>query len=382
MKAKFSLLCRVGSAFVPVEIKKGTPIAPANAGSYYARFSQDGKRISKPLGKNLTDAFVAFRNLEMVREYEKREMPVPVMMAPVTSTTSRETIAAEIDTYLNEVDNDEDLAYSTYVAYRSSLKSFTESCKKIHLYDLTREDILKFKADLREQGLEPRSVYNDCLNVRIFLKWAGVKIQDLDSKDWPARPKDREPEEYTSEEIEAMLLAANYEERLLIRCFLCSGMRSGELAHFTYNDIDWKHSIWTVQAKNGWEPKNQKAHRDIPVPKELTEKLRCRMVAGRRAKTDLVFFNSKGDPNRHFLEITKRVAKRAKVTGRVDDHKFRSTAITRWLRAGNSIPDVMNWVGHSDPKIIMYYAAKMNLRKPEMHDKATGAFTEFSGVGD
>jgi len=57
-----------------------------------------------------------------------------------------------------------------------------------------------------------------------------------------------------------------------------------------------------------------------------------------------------GGVNAHLLRIVKRVGKRAGLTGiRVDDHRFRSTAITRWLREGNSVPDVMAWVGHKSP---------------------------------
>ena len=78
----------------------------------------------------------------------------------------------------------------------------------------------------------------------------------------------------------------------------------------------------------------------------------------------------------------KRVAARAGVTGRVDDHKFRSTAITRWLRDGNSVQDVMLWVGHKDLNTILRYAAKLNVRKAETLQKASGAFAQFQAIGD
>jgi integrase len=87
------------------------------------------------------------------------------------------------------------------------------------------------------------------------------------------------------------------------------------------------------------------------------------MDALKRSRTDLVFTNSVGGPNLHMLRIVKRVAKRAKLAGRVDDHKFRSTAITRWLRNGYTVPDVMTWVGHVSPTTILRYAAKVNVRK-------------------
>jgi integrase len=82
-----------------------------------------------------------------------------------------------------------------------------------------------------------------------------------------------------------------------------------------------------------------------------------------------------GGVDAHLLRIIKRVAKRAGLTDiRVDDHKFRSTAITRWLREGNSVPDVMAWVGHKSPTTILRYAAKVKLEKNETQQKALSSW--------
>jgi len=75
-------------------------------------------------------------------------------------------------------------------------------------------------------------------------------------------------------------------------------------------------------------------------------------------------------------------AKKAKLTGRVDDHKFRSTAITLWLQAGHTVPDVMRWVGHVDPKTILRYAEKVNLRRDETRKRITKTFDAFASMGD
>jgi integrase len=65
----------------------------------------------------------------------------------------------------------------------------------------------------------------------------------------------------------------------------------------------------------------------------------------------------------------------------VDDHKFRSTAITRWLREGNSPQDVMAWVGHKSLATILRYAAKVKLEKPETQQKAHSLFARFANIG-
>jgi integrase len=48
---------------------------------------------------------------------------------------------------------------------------------------------------------------------------------------------ERVPEEYSDDEITARLNAAGPDERLLLHAFLCTGMRSGDVANLTYGDI-------------------------------------------------------------------------------------------------------------------------------------------------
>ena len=128
---------------------------------------------------------------------------------------------------------------------------------------MKRQDLLDLKLHLRNEKLSERSIYNNFLNVMVFLKWAGVNA-GVKKNDWPAKPE-REPEEYSDEELVALLNAADNNEnlkskhsrgvgklphwgseRLLLNSFLCSALRSGEMAHLTYGDIDFKHSVWTV----------------------------------------------------------------------------------------------------------------------------------------
>jgi integrase len=385
MKAKVALQARIAGKFITIPFKKGMPIVPEGAKTFYARYMKDGKRVSQHLAKEseestrFADALLEFKNLQIAFEFTAQGLPVPEMqLVAVTPTVAPVTLPKKIEIYCEEISANK--ARKTWQAYKNSLTLFTSSCKKTHLHDLTREDMLAFKTYLRDQKFSQRSIYNNFLNVMVFLKWVGTTV-GMKADDWPAKPE-REPEEYTDDEIGSMLNAANTEERLLMNCFLCSGMRSGELAHLTYGDIDFKHSVWTVQPKDDWATKTRESQRDVPVPEWLTNKLADRMEAGKRGKTDLVFFNAQGKANLHMLRITQAVAKRAKITGRVDDHKFRSTAITRWLREGNTVPDVMKWVGHVNPTTILRYAAKVNVRNREMHQKAVGAFSRFEGVGD
>src|ERR1700674_2182812 len=80
MRAKIVLLARFKRTdpakktpydLKPVEIRRGQPIPPKATtdweptGSYYIRYSENGKRHVKPVGANINQAFVAYRNREL-----------------------------------------------------------------------------------------------------------------------------------------------------------------------------------------------------------------------------------------------------------------------------------------------------------------------------
>lgn len=320
-------------------------------------------------------------------------------------------LRVKIDAFVAETEANK--ARKTWLAYKNTMRYFQRSCRKRNIEDITREDLLAFKMHLRNEKLSERSIYNNFLYAMIFLKWCGVK-PGVKKNDWPPCPE-REPEEYTEQEIKALLEAAyshvdsmerklqspkhqvsQTDERLLLNCFLCSALRHGEMAHLTYGDVDFQHSVWTVQPKEDWKTKTQGSQRDVPVPPWLTKKIYKRMIDGKHQKSDLIFPSMNGKPDRWLLKVVKRVAiragllkvvkhengKTALVGMRVDDHKFRATAITRWLRDGVAPQDVMAWVGHKKLDTILRYAAKVNVRKAETLKKAARTFAAFANVGD
>ncbi|MGC1684131.1 MAG: site-specific integrase [Candidatus Acidiferrales bacterium] len=317
-------------------------------------------------------------------EFERLRGTAPVQSPNIVSITPRRTLAGAVEEFRNETEANK--KHKTYLAYTRSTEYFLQFCRKATIETVDRKDMLNFKIFLKGKGLGKRSVHNNFLNAMIFLKWAKIEHGVL-KRDWPPKPE-RDPEEYTDEEITKLLDTADDDERLLLSSFLCSGFRSGEVANFTYADINFATNIWRVEMKEEgegaeWDAKTQTSYRYLTVPAWLNQKLEHRMKARHAKRTDLVFPASMGGVNSHLLRIVKRVAKRAGLMDiRVDDHKFRSTAITRWLREGNSPQDVMAWVGHKSLVTILRYAAKVRLEKPETQQKAHSPFAKFANVGD
>jgi len=357
----------------------------STCGGYFIRYTRpDGKQTYDPAGKD--PAAARAKQIAKQAELESKKAGVKVSVEAPHQTKAQLRLADSIDEYNNFIKDNK--RKKTWMAYKNTLAYFARFCHEHGIQALSqlrgrKELILKFPKFVMADGNGECTAFNNFANLMIFLRWAGIETE-IKKSEWPERPE-RDPEEYSDEELTAMLKVADAEERLVLKSFLLSGFRSGEIAHMTYERIDFDSSVWKVRKNDewGWKPKKKASNRDVPVHPALTKKIAERMKAYEAKKTDLIFPNNVGKPNMHLLRIVQRVAKRAGIKGiRIDDHKFRSTAITRWLREGYTVPEVVQMAGHSDMATIMRYAAKLNVRKKERRAKADKAASKFVNLGD
>jgi integrase len=362
---------------------------------FYIRYQSGERQWVRLEARTIEAAKVESQQTRDVREAVSKGMVVE-------SVKDKARLAHRVAAFLEETEANK--APATWAAYDRSLELFQESCKRLNIGDVRREDLLQFTTYLKKLEFSGRTIYNHFLNVCIFLAWAKHPAKDLGIKkgDWPGKPE-RIPEAYTEEEINKMLKVASgtfrgiarkpgekRDDRLLLKAFLNSGLRDGELQHLSYADIDVKHSLWTVRTKEGQEVKTRdhklktvESQRRVPVGADLTKKIMERKDAEGKSSADLIFPNTtETDPDSHLLRVTQRIAELAGIEGRVDNHKFRATVITTWLRSGIAVPDVMEWVGHKSSDTVLLYYAKVKLEEKEHRQKATQAFARFSAVGD
>jgi integrase len=358
---------------------------------FYIRDQRGDKQWIRLEARTLADAKVDAEKQQHILQALARGVEIAQ-----ANDDDKQRLTHQVAVFLAETEANKSPA--TWAAYNRSLELFLESCKRLNVSDVKREDLLHFKTYLKKQEFAGRTVYNNFLNVCIFLAWAKHPAEGLGIKkgDWPPKVE-RDPEAYTEEEIDKLLKVASgtfrgiakkngekRDDRLLLKAFLYSGLRDGELQHLSYNDIDVKHSLWIVRPKEGHELKTRESQRRVPVDEDLTKKIMERKEAEGKTGEDLIFPNTtEADPDSHLLRITKRVAKLAGIDERrVDNHKFRATTITTWLQNGNAVPDVMEWVGHVSPATILGYYAKVKLEEKGHRQKATQAFERYSAVGD
>jgi integrase len=318
-------------------------------GAYYLEWRDGAKRIRFSVGKNAADAGARCQR----KEAELNALNNGVTVVPDDGQNGHRSLAATVAEFLDETKLTK--KPKTHSAYSTALNYFLESCRKLHVEDIERKDLLKFSAFLRdEKDQAPRSVYNKFEIVMMFLKAQGLR--SLVGKNDRPRFVEEEPEAYEKEELDTLFAKCDAKERLWFEFFLMTGMREQEVMHCFWGDINLARGTVTVRYKPeyGFSPKNYR-EREIPIPAKLVTSLKVEKE--KRDKTcGLVFPTAGCRPKLDFLDTLKAVAERAKLDKQnFWLHKFRATFATWSLWAGVDLRTVQQWLGHSDMESTMRY---------------------------
>jgi len=134
------------------------------------------------------------------------------------------------------------------------------------------------------------------------------------------------------------------------------GLRAGEVASLTLDDIDWKNASITVCGKTGRASK-------LPIPSDVGEALVDYLQSGRPETTSrAVFFRIKAPVTPLSIpasvsHIVERALRRARIEStRRGAHLFRHTLATEMLRQGATLPEIGEILRHRNPRTTMVYA--------------------------
>jgi|HubBroStandDraft_6_1064221.scaffolds.fasta_scaffold00131_31 integrase/recombinase XerD len=360
-------------------------------GTYYLEWYEVDNRRRRKAVPNFADVVEQARHKSIEVE-AMRAGVIEVRSAPASAVPDRIRVGTAIDNYLDFVKHQR--AKRTYLTYRYTLDTLLrESCTTPHVEDVSREDILKFMTDCYKRGLGGRTVYDKLVVVLQMLKRYG-KAKLIEANDWPDYVEKIRPI-YEPEEIQTLLGNADVDEAIFLKFLLGSGFRDREAQHVTWRDLDFHNSVVRVIEKPIWgfKPKNWE-ERAVPLPTALVDQLRTLRERRKGLPAQLVFPNTKGNPDSENDMIVKRVAERAKLNcgqcltrhgnrcsegphcGHFFLHKFRHTFATEHLRHGVDIRTLQSWMGHRDIKSTMVYLKGVQ-SKDALAKVNAGALAEY-----
>jgi integrase len=335
------------------------------AGTFYLRWSEGSKEKWVRVGKDASAARVAI----IRKEREFRGLAV---------STSETTLQEAIDAFVLERTASQD--ESSVRRWRWELDRFVTVTGKTYLRDIDREDVFTYWNAFKTDGAKPRTIHNRIQALLTFLKNRGItgllKPNEMPTFD------EKDVDYYTESnptELTDFFAACDEVERLVYMFFLYSGCREREVMFACWNDIDFVNRTYTVRPKPdlGFRTKNGKV-RLVPLPQVLIDALKTyAVIVGTRR---LIFVNSRGGPEGHFLLKCKQIALRAKlncshcvnkqgkscgdeaVCANWSLHKFRRTWATMHLLNGMPMPLLQNYIGHSDMETLNRYLARISAK--------------------
>jgi len=321
---------------------------------WYIRYWVNGKERKESIGKvgTVTKTIAQARLEERRRQIRLGQLDMLQAKIP--------TLEDFTENYIEYVrDIKQNRSWKCAILYLNSLNKAFGNKK---LSQITSRDIDDYKL-ARLKNLKPASVNRElaCLSHLFNL----AKRQNRFFGENPVSISKLLPENnlveriITRHEEESLLKNSSDELRAIIICALQTGMRKNEIITLTWDNVDLKSNIITVEHTN---TKNKKT-RKIPVNSRLRKiLLEQRLKVG---KSNYVFLSSKGNPYKRHDSLKQAytgACKRAGIT-KLRFHDLRHSCATRMIETGASIVAVSRILGHADLKTTMRYAHPENSLK-------------------
>jgi len=128
--------------------------------------------------------------------------------------------------------------------------------------------------------------------------------------------------------------------------WLLTGMRFGELANLTWEDVDFEKRFIYVRSKGNFRTKTQNSERAIPIIDDLQKLLLIIYKNKNTSKYPFCSPSGKQLKERRALGVCKKVAVEAGITSRAFLHKFRHTYATFLIQRGIPIESIKELLGH------------------------------------
>lgn len=372
----FKLLARVDHQFVPVRIKKEgkkeIPIPVEGATSYYVRFTENGKRAMRPLGKDFAYAVGSWRTYVVRAALQENDFDLPQGIPSaehVTLTEARDKYFADR----------QDLDVKSVQTYRLAIDGFISSCRKTYIEDVDAQDMKNFMNWLSAQPMKKRKHSNPARtranrvgHVAIFLKKFG-REKLLKKSEYP-KFHEKKIVAHPDEELSLLYGFANPEEQFLLDFFIGSMAREAEASNCRYEDLTG--TTLTIYGK-------QHKTRTVEISPRLAAAIRERRE---ESKSEYLFPNGGGKPNQHLLRDLQHLANKAGAKFHTELHKLRKTGASRRYRNGELTVTLMRELGHGSLDITEKYLCDV---RPEEAKKAV-ALSDFvptpqivrTGTGD
>jgi len=265
----------------------------------------------------------------------------------------------------------QDVSESTRINYQKYLKRFFEWVKVegLNLSDLTREDVIRYKKDLRET-LTPDSVNSYLVAVRNFFKHVSSKTSfpniAKDVKNCKIK-KGFKKDALTKDQVKRLINSIDTEtlrglrDKALINLIAHTGLRRIEINRANVGDLrqEGEDKLLYVQGKG----RREKDEFVVITDREIYEPLEAYLKAREKVESFGPLFVSHSNRNAEKRLTTRSISRivknRLREIGinnpRLSCHSLRHTALTLSLKAGASLEATQRLGRHKSINTTLIY---------------------------
>jgi len=186
------------------------------------------------------------------------------------------------------------------------------------------------------------------------------------SKKLPDVPTEQEIERY----YKAVWKSQRYQDMVIVKTFLYTGMRVSELVRLKLTDVDYERCQIRINAGKGGKD------RMVPFPISFKEVLAMHADRMKQKKAKYLFESSWKRPysDRGVRKILARYAERAGIKRRISPHRLRHFLLTWLKKQGIDDALIQPYSGHSTRQSLEVYS-KLSIEEAQKeYDQAIGRF--------
>ena len=349
---------------------KMKPSESEREAKFYLVWTEHGKKREQPVKGNFGAAVMAARAKQRHLEDAADGFERP---DPLKKKAERVTIANAIEMRLHSIEVT--FERDTLKSHRQALRQFEKWTTRHFVDEIDHDHLMEFRNWLMKHGNEHRFLKNPGNDKRTADRKAShvnqlVRIT-LGLPDGKGPIKKSELGKirrigsvkiYSKTQKELFFNNCDPYEELRFRTLYEPAFRKKELIYLEKEDVLNDRQMLRVQSKTRYDENGDllykfkakaNSEREVPISKELMERIVAHMNDPALPKSRLVFCTSTGRPDTHLWDKIQSIAKRAGMEG-FDLKTFRATRATEWLRpkwlggCGYDVPTVRNLLGHDE----------------------------------
>ncbi|MGQ0792967.1 MAG: site-specific tyrosine recombinase XerD [Deltaproteobacteria bacterium] len=286
-----------------------------------------------------------------------------------------------LDAFLSYTVAVKGLSKNTIEAYGRDIAKFIAYAQRqglCHPSEVEYTHIIGFLSEIREGGLDGKSVARTLVSVKQFFKFLLMdKIIHKDATHLIRTPKTKRslPDVISLDDVEKLLAAPDettpegIRDGAMLELLYATGIRVSELVSLYLNSVNFELGFIIVHGKGAKE-------RLVPVGERARFKLQQYLDVARLnllksgSSADLfVTRRGSGMTRQRFWQKIKQCALKAGIMKNISPHKLRHSFATHLLERGADLRAIQLMLGHSDISTTQIYTHVERERLKEIHKK-------------